>query len=130
MCAPSSYGHSTILPVVVSAWFYAVVFWGSSINKRALNKINKLIRKTGSVVGVKLDYLEIAAEQRTLNKLLVTLGTSHPTLDKKRSTFGGRLLQLLCVKELCVRSFLPTAIRLYESPYCRDGTDLLLSELC
>ena len=82
---------SSYQSAVVSALLYAVVFWGSSINKSALNKINKLIRKAGSVVGVKLDSLEVVAEQRTLNKLLAILdNTSHPlhaTLDKQRSSF-------------------------------------------
>ncbi|XP_036422632.1 uncharacterized protein LOC118805727 [Colossoma macropomum] len=119
--------------VTASALFYAVVCWGSSINKSALNKRNKLIRKAGSVVGVKLDSLEVVAEQRMLNKLLAILdNTSHPlhaTLDKQRSTFRGRLLQLRCVKERRVRSFLRTAIRLYNvSSYCRDSTDILQSE--
>lgn len=108
---------------------------GQQHYKSALNKLNKLIRKADSVAGVKLDSLEVVAEQRTLSKLLAILdNTSHPlhaTLEKQKGTFSGRLLQLRSVKEPHVRSFLPIAIRLYnESPFCRDATDLLLSELC
>ena len=121
--------------VVASAIFYSVVCWGNSINKTAINKLNKLVKKAGSVIGLKLDTLEVVAEKRTLNKLLAVMdNASHPlhcAVEKQRSTFSGRLRQLRCAKERRVRSFLPTAIRLYnESPYSRNTTDLLLSELC
>ncbi|KAI4903673.1 hypothetical protein NFI96_008971 [Prochilodus magdalenae] len=120
--------------VVASAIFYSVVCWGNSINKTAINKLNKLVKKAGSVIGLKLDTLEVVAEKRTLNKLLAVMdNASHPlhcAVEKQRSTFSGRLRQLRCAKERRVRSFLPTAIRLYnESPYSRNTTDLLLSEL-
>ncbi|KAI4898937.1 hypothetical protein NFI96_007064 [Prochilodus magdalenae] len=120
--------------VVASAIFYSVVCWGNSINKTAINKLNKLVKKAGSVIGLKLDTLEVVAEKRTLNKLLAVMdNASHPlhcAVGKQRSTFSGRLRQLRCAKECRFRSFLPTAIRLYnESPYSRNTTDLLLSEL-
>ncbi|KAI4898558.1 hypothetical protein NFI96_004317 [Prochilodus magdalenae] len=104
--------------VVASAIFYSVVCWGNSINKTAINKLNKLVKKAGSVIGLKLDTLEVVAEKRTLNKLLAVMdNASHPlhcAVEKQRSTFSGRLRQLRCAKERRVRSFLPTAIRLYN----------------
>ncbi|KAI4876067.1 hypothetical protein NFI96_010445 [Prochilodus magdalenae] len=116
---------------VASAIFCSVVCWGNSINKTA---INKLVKKAGSVIGLKLDTLEVVAEKRTLNKHLAVMdNASHPlhcAAEEQMSTFSGRLRQLRCAKERRVRSFLPTAIRLYnESPYSRNTTDLLLSEL-
>ncbi|KAI4896520.1 hypothetical protein NFI96_029536, partial [Prochilodus magdalenae] len=114
--------------VVASAIFYSVVCWGNSINKTAINKLNKLVKKAGSVIGLKLDTLEVVAEKRTLNKLLAVMNNAfhplHCAVEKQRSTFSGRLRQLRCAKERRVRSFLPTAIRLYnESPYSRNTTD-------
>ncbi|KAI4875625.1 hypothetical protein NFI96_009276 [Prochilodus magdalenae] len=121
--------------VVASAIFYSVVCWGNSINKTAINKLNKLVKKAGSVIGLKLDTLEVVADKRTLNKLLAVMdNASHPlhyAVEKQWSMFSGRLRQLCCAKERRVRFFLPTAIRLYnESPYSSNTTDLLLSELC
>ncbi|KAI4901199.1 hypothetical protein NFI96_027028, partial [Prochilodus magdalenae] len=92
--------------VVASAIFYSVVCWGNSINKTA---INKLVKKAGSVIGLKLDTLEVVAEKRTLNKLLAVMdNASHPlhrAVEKQRSMFSGRIRQLLCAKERRVRSF-------------------------
>ena len=44
--------------VVASVLFFAVVCWGSSIGASDTNRLNKLIRKAGSVIGCKQDTLE------------------------------------------------------------------------
>ncbi|KAI4877761.1 hypothetical protein NFI96_007703 [Prochilodus magdalenae] len=77
--------------VVASAIFYSVVCWGNSINKTAINKLNKLVKKAGSVIGLKLDTLEVVAEKRTLNKLLAVMdNASHPCTVQWRNR-GARL---------------------------------------
>ena len=69
--------------VVASVLVFAVVCWGSSIGDSDTNRLIKLIRKAGSVVGCKQDTLEAVMERRTLKKLypswiiLSTLSTSH-----------------------------------------------------
>ncbi|KAI4904877.1 hypothetical protein NFI96_011566, partial [Prochilodus magdalenae] len=85
---------------------------------------------------IRYNSASLESTANKLNKLSTNslqLWTMPPTLctvEKQRSTFSGRLRQLRCAKERRVRSFLPTAIRLYsESPYSRNSTDLLLSEL-
>ena len=52
--------------VVASVFFFAVVCWGSSIGASDTNRLNKLIRKAGSVIGCKQDTLEAVMERRTL----------------------------------------------------------------
>ena len=48
----------------------AVVCWGSSIGASNTNRLNKLIRKAGPVIGCKQDILEAVVERRTLKNLL------------------------------------------------------------
>lgn len=43
--------------VVVRTLFYAVVYCGGSIKRRDTSCLNKLVRKTGSIVGMELDSL-------------------------------------------------------------------------
>nr|XP_043902249.1 uncharacterized protein LOC122782107 [Solea senegalensis] len=54
--------------VVASALFFAVVCWGSSIGASETNKLNKLIKKAGSIIGCKQDTVETVVERRMLNK--------------------------------------------------------------
>ena len=43
--------------VVASVLFYAAVCWGGSIKNKDARRLNKLIKKAGSVVGIKLNSL-------------------------------------------------------------------------
>ena len=104
--------------VVASALFFAAVCWGGSIRAGDTSRINKLIRKARSVIGIKLDPLAVV-ERRTLNRLLSIMDNpTHPLhlqLDSQRSSFSNRLLQLPCHKDRYCKTFLPTAITLYMS---------------
>ena len=53
--------------VVESALFYAVACWGGSIKKRDVSRLDKLVRKAGSVVGTELESLTSVAEQAPVN---------------------------------------------------------------
>ena len=56
--------------VVASVLFFTVVCWGSSIGARDTDRLNKVIEKTGSVIGCTQKTLEAVVERRTLKKLL------------------------------------------------------------
>ncbi|KAI4885738.1 hypothetical protein NFI96_000237 [Prochilodus magdalenae] len=105
--------------VVASAILYAVACWGSRLRVADANRLNKLIRKASDVVGVELDSLMAVSERRTLSKLQTIMdNSSHPlyhTVMSHRSTFSARLIQPKCTTERHRRSFLPVAIRLYNS---------------
>jgi len=81
--------------VVSSVTFYAVVCWGSRLKPADASRLNKLVRKAGSVLGVELESLVEVSDRRMLRKLLsITDNTSHPlhaTLESYRSTFSRRL---------------------------------------
>ena len=63
--------------VVASVRFYAVVCWGGSSRRRDAGRLDRLVRRAGSVVGTELDSLVTVAERRTPDKLLSITG-QHP----------------------------------------------------
>ena len=84
--------------VVASAILYAVACWGSRLRASDANRLNKLIRKAGDVVGVELDSLMAVSERRMLSKLQAIMDNgSHPLYDtvmRHRSTFSARVILL------------------------------------
>ncbi|KAK3537287.1 hypothetical protein QTP70_006980 [Hemibagrus guttatus] len=56
--------------VVASALFYAAVCWGGSIKKKDASRLDKLVRKAGSIVGSELDSLTSVVERQMLSRLL------------------------------------------------------------
>ncbi|KAI4898268.1 hypothetical protein NFI96_030779, partial [Prochilodus magdalenae] len=79
--------------VVSSCLFYAVVCWGGSIKKRDKMRLDKLVRRAGSVVGVELlDSVVKVEERRTLHKLLSIMDDDgHPLrtiIMDRRSKFS------------------------------------------
>ena len=54
--------------VVASVLSYAVVCWGGSTSKSDLYRLEKLVKRAGSVVSMKLDPLVTVAERKTPNK--------------------------------------------------------------
>ena len=54
--------------VVASAIFFAVTCWSSGLKVADNNRLNKLIRRTGDVVGEELDTLTTVAERRMLTR--------------------------------------------------------------
>ena len=91
---------------------------------------NKLVRKAASVVGARLDSLEEVAERRMRSKISAILGNaSHPlyeVVNGLRSSFSGRLALPRCSTERFRRSFIPAAIRLYNSNAGRGAPPSLL----
>ncbi|KAI3353867.1 hypothetical protein L3Q82_005075 [Scortum barcoo] len=76
--------------VVASALLYAVVCWGGSLKKKdTACRLDKLVRKAGSVVGTELDSLTSVAERRTLNRLLSIIDNPRfpvRSVDMQRAT--------------------------------------------
>ena len=54
---------------VASAIFFAAVCWGSSIRASDTKRLDKIIKKAGSVLGRRLESFETVVERRTPNKL-------------------------------------------------------------
>ena len=94
---------------------------GGSITAMDKNRINKLIKKAGSVIGLPLDSLETKLAKRLRTKLCSILSfEAHPffgIFEALRSTFSGRLRMPVCSTERFRRSFVPAAVRFYND-YC------------
>ncbi|XP_029924017.1 olfactory receptor 52K2-like [Myripristis murdjan] len=107
--------------VVASTLFFAVVCWGVGLRRREANKLNKLVKKAQSVVGVKLSTLQEMTEDRIRAKFLSIIdNTPHPlhkTLDSLQSTFSHRYRLPRCSRERYRKSFIPTATQMYSSSY-------------
>ncbi|KAI4885265.1 hypothetical protein NFI96_001101 [Prochilodus magdalenae] len=108
--------------VVASVLFYDVVCWGGSISRRDAGRLDRLVRKAGSVLGLELESLTPPAERRALNKLLHIMDNVHhplhSTIIRQRSSFSGRLLSQSCSTDRLRKSFVPQAIRLFNSSQC------------
>ena len=67
-------------------------------------RLNKLIRKAGSVIGYKPETMEAVVKRRMLNKLISILDNPdhplHPLLDRQRSSFSNRPIQRRCHKDI------------------------------
>lgn len=50
----------------VSVVIYSGVCWGRKVRADDASRINRLIRKAGSIFGVQLDFLEEVTERRML----------------------------------------------------------------
>ena len=49
--------------VVASVLFYAAVCWGGSIKHKDARRLDKLVKRAGTVIGVRLDSLEDVVER-------------------------------------------------------------------
>ncbi|KAI3366550.1 hypothetical protein L3Q82_000682 [Scortum barcoo] len=96
--------------VVASVLFYTVVCWGGSISKKDTSRLDKLIRRAGSVVGMKLDSLVTVGRVEDSGLLDIMDNASHPLhtviISNQRSLFSERLLLPKC--ERLVAGSLPT----------------------
>ena len=101
------------------------VYWGGSISEE---DEKKPIKKAGLVLSCSMDSFKVVVGNKPLNKLTAIMdNTSRPLHDllvRQQSTFSNRLILLCsCSKEQYRRSFVPTAIALYNtSSPCRDIT--------
>lgn len=107
--------------ILANVLFYAVLCWGGSISMDDSNRINKLIKKAGSVIGVTPDSLEVIVERRTRSKLkTILLFDGHPlhnVFKGLRSSFSERLVMPRCSTERLRKSFVPAAVR-YFNKHC------------
>ena len=117
--------HMFYQSVVASTIFYAAVCWGGSATERDTRRLDKLIRKAGLVLGRCVDSLGVMVERRMWTKLSDIMENTnhqlHHTLMKQSSSHSGRLTALRSRTECHRRSFVPTAIRLFNSSVLDRG---------
>ncbi|XP_066512309.1 NLR family CARD domain-containing protein 3-like [Hoplias malabaricus] len=85
--------------VVASVLFYAVVCWGGSIKKRDAGRLDRLVKKAGSVVGAELECITSISNKRTLNKLISILDNEQCIRSlRDQSVHSGDLTCPCCIK--------------------------------
>ena len=98
--------------VVASVIFFTVTCWSSGLKSTDNNRLNKLIRRAGDVMGEKLDTLMTVAERRMLSKRQSILDnvthSLYDTLAQQMSTFS----RMRCTTERHRKSFLPVVIKI------------------
>lgn len=93
---------------MASALFFAVACWGEGVCIAGQNRLDKLVREAGPVVGAELQTAQQMAEARFLNKLGAILDNpKHPL----------HALKLINNRDCCTnvtfrKSFMSAAIRL------------------
>ena len=101
--------------ILASVLFFAVLCWGCSITADDKNRINKLIKKAGSVIGLPQDTLDITIANRMRTKLNTILSfEGHPLYNvfkDLRSKFSNRFLMPIISTERMKKSFVPAAVR-------------------
>lgn len=107
--------------IVASVLFYVVLCWGGSMTAEDRNRINKLIKKAGSVVGLSLDSVDIILNKRMTTKLRTVLSlTDHPLrsiFNELKSSFSGRMLMPRCSTQRLRNSFIPAAVRFFNQHF-------------
>lgn len=95
--------------MVASAIFYAVVCCGCSMKVVDKNRLDKLIRRAGSVRGMELDPVHVVVGRRMLFKLHSILDNPshliHSVLADQRRTLSQRLITAKCFTEWHRRFF-------------------------
>ena len=116
--------------VVAGVLFYAVVCWGGSTKKRDAGRLERLVRKAGSVVGTELKCITSVSDKRTLSKLLTIMDNDwHPlynTIIKRKSLICWRLCALPCKTET-EKAICPQG---HTTAQSIKGKDRLLSIVC
>ena len=91
----------------------------SKLKVQDTNRLNKHIRKASEIIAEEIDSLTAVSERRMLSRIRSILDNSlhplHDVLTSHRSTFSKRLILPRCTTERHRKSFLPVAIKLYNS---------------
>ena len=100
--------------VVASALFFGVVCWRVGARTSDRNRLNKLIKKASSTIGISQDWVVQVAEVRMLRKINNIMNNDiHPL--HALEVFRQSSFRLIPPKtERHRKSFLPAAIKLYN----------------
>ena len=107
------------LSVIHSILSFGITCWGGNLTQADVDKINRLIRKAGNIIGVDLDNFKLMLNFKTVNKMKCILkDISHPMFDNFKCLKSDKSDRYRVPKFRTKRygnSFLPSAIRLFNS---------------
>ncbi len=83
-----------------------------------MNRLNELMKKMSTIIGITQDCVGQAADVRMLRKMNAIMNNDmyplHVLEVFQQSTFSGRLIPPKCKTERYRKSLLPAAIRLFN----------------
>ena len=104
--------------VVCSVLTFAAVCWGGNLCKTDKEKLEKVIKKAGGVVGRKQDTLSDMYNGKLIDRLKIILTDEthpmHDELSSRQSNRSNRLLAPPAKTSRYLNSFVPSAIRAYN----------------
>ncbi|KAG5276526.1 hypothetical protein AALO_G00106690 [Alosa alosa] len=101
--------------VVASVLFYAVVCWGGSTRKKDVGRIDRLVRKAGSVVGAELECSIRSGEGSRINKSCIEHSLNLTSAYSHHSSKRGRPEITTCHSKRAM-----TVDYIFYSPTSRD----------
>jgi hypothetical protein len=108
---------------IVSVLTFGLTCWGRNLCKRDQDRLNKIIRKAGGVIGRAQDTLDTLYNRRITNKLADILDDkTHPLryeFDSRRIERSGRLRVPKSSTSRYANSFVPQAVTLFNSNISR-----------
>lgn len=113
--------------VVCSVLTFGSTCWGGNVSKQDRDRLDKVIRKAGGVVGLPQDSFDTLYNRRTTNKLKDILkDDTHPLrqdIDSRRIERSGRFRVPKARTNRYSSSFVPRAISLYNRNVKRAVTE-------
>ncbi len=104
---------------ISSVLVFGLTCWGGNISKQDKGRLDKIIKKAGSVVGRTQDNLDVLYERRLTKKLTDILhDQTHPLrqeFDSRIIERSGRMRVPKTRTARCSNSFVPRAISFFNS---------------
>ncbi|KAI3356958.1 hypothetical protein L3Q82_003595 [Scortum barcoo] len=114
--------------VASAAIFFAAVCWGSSIRASDTNRLDKIIKKAGSVLGLRLESFETVVERRMLNRLLSIMDNDqhplHHTVDRQQEYLLSQAA-LAPLSKGQIQEIFPATCHLTVDSSLRVGSELM-----
>ena len=103
---------------VESSLTFGVTAWGGNVTQSDRHRIDRVISRSGKLVGRKLDSLETTHDNKTLRKVVrIFEDETHPLrveLDTLKSSRSSRLRAPSVKTNRYKNSFVPHAVRMYN----------------
>ena len=115
--------HLFYSSIIRSSLTFCISCWGGNINQGDKNRLDRLVRKSGKIVGTDLDSIDKLRDKTVNRKLTAILeDVSHPlflAFDRQRAPRSGRFMLPKIKTNRYLNSFLPSAIKLYNTENTR-----------
>jgi hypothetical protein len=114
--------------VVESVWRYCLLCWGGNVAKGDRERIDRIVKEAGRIIGVSRQDFETAYTDLLIKKLTDVMDdASHPLHDRLSGQLisrSGRMRLPSAATNRYLSSFVPQAIRNHNSNYKRGDVQI------